>query len=496
MSKIIVIGAGIAGLSTAVHAARNGYEVTLLEHHTQPGGVCTAWQREGYTIDGCIHWLMGATPEHPLWRLYEEIGATEGVKFRTVEQYNRFVDEPSGISLNLTRDLDALLAEVEAVSPVDVPIFRELVDAGRDHDLMAAMPIDAPELTSVWSWARAAWKGRKDLWFMATHRESASVLADKVRHPVLRDMLRRMFPDIPFSFATAVLGELSRGTLGTVDGGSHKFAEAIARRAESLGVSIEYGQDVDEILVEDDRAVGVRTVEGRELRADRVISCAPGHTTIFRMLGGRYTDDAIRQRYAEWKLFPPIAIVSFGARQIWAELDTATELILERPLTLGHRELDSIHVRNFAFDPSLAPEGGSVIQAMVGTDFDLWHDLHHSPRRYAELKARLAEDVLARVERHAPGLSDAIEMTDVATPYTFWRFARSYRGSYEGFFPTRENMGQHLSKTLPGLDRFHMAGQWVEPGGGIPPAVYSGRQVVQLVCRDDEREFVAGSPGC
>ena len=50
--------------------------------------------------------------------------------------------------------------------------------------------------------------------------------------------------------------------------------------------------------------------------------------------------------------------------------------------------------------------------------------------------------MLERVERHAPGISDAVEFTDIATPYTFWRYARSYRGSYEGFYPTQENMGQ------------------------------------------------------
>ena len=144
-----------------------------------------------------------------------------------------------------------------------MPIFRKVVDGGRNHDLMAAMPIDAPELTSVWTWARAAWEGRKDLLFMAhAPARAPRVWRPRVRHPVLRDILSKMFPDIPFSFATAVLGELSRGTLGTVDGGSLKFAEAIARKAESLGVSIQYQQDVDEILVENDRAVGVRTVEG------------------------------------------------------------------------------------------------------------------------------------------------------------------------------------------------------------------------------------------
>ena len=493
MSKVIVIGAGIAGLSTAVHAARNGYEVEVFEHHSEPGGVCTAWEREGYTIDGCIQWLIGTTPSHPMWKLYEEIGATDGVRFLPIEQFRRFVDEPTGVELDFTNDLDELLARVERISPADRPVFQTLVDAGREHDFVTAMPVDAPELTSLWSWVAAAWEARKELVYMFTHRETTTQLADRVRHPVLRSFLARMFPEIPVSLAAGVLGELARGTLGTVEGGSHRFSNAIAGRLEALGGTIRYRHDVEAILVEKqgrgDRAVGVRTTDGEQYRADRVVSCAPGYTTIFRMLGGKYADDRIRRRYAEWKMFDPIILASFGAKHVWPELPPGNSIHLRHPFTVGHREVTEIMVRNYAFDPTLAPEGSSVIQVTLAADFDLWHDLHHAPSRYTAQKEEVAEHVLQRLEPHTPGIRDALEMTDVATPYTFWRFARSYRGAYEGFLPTEKTMRAHIPKTLPGLDRFHMAGQWVEPGGGIPPAVYSGRQAVQLICAEDDRAF-------
>lgn len=492
MSKLIVIGAGIAGLSTAVHAARNGYEVEVFEHHTEPGGVCTAWRRGDYTIDGCIHWLVGAAPGHPMWRLYEEIGATEGVRFLPVRKFVRHVDEASGISLEIGSDLDDMVAQVRAISPADAPVFQEIADAGREHQLMAMMLVDAPELTSVWAWLSTAWKARGDLLFMATHRASTAELRHRIQHPVLREFVGRMFPEIPFAFATAVFGELARGTLGTVEGGSHRFSEAIATKLAGLGGAIRYRHDVDEILVEDDRAVGVRTTDGATHLADRVISCAPGYTTIFRMLGGKYTDDEIRRRYTEWRLFDPLALVSFGVRGRWEALHPESQIHLREPLRVGPREVTDLALRNFAFDPTLAPAGASVVQAMLSTDFDLWHDLHHAPRRYAEAKDRLAQQVLERLEAHAPGIAEAVEVTDVATPYTFWRYARSFRGSYEGFLPTAETMGRRVATTLPGLARFSMAGQWVEPGGGIPPAVLSGRRAVQRICHEDDRPFITG----
>lgn len=83
----------------------------------------------------------------------------------------------------------------------------------------------------------------------------------------------------------------------------------------------------------------------------------------------------------------------------------------------------------------------------------------------------------------------------MATPYTFWRYARSYRGAFEGWLPTARTVKSRVSKTLPGLSRFHMAGQWVEPGGGIPPAVTSGRHVVQMLCEEHDKVFIDAPEG-
>src|SRR5690606_14638607 len=115
--KLIIIGAGIAGLTAGVHAARCGFEVEIVEHHTEPGGVCTGWTHGKYTIDGCIHWLMGARPDDPLHRLYEEVGALEGVELQILDCYTQVLDEVTGHQLTFARDLDVLLREVEALSP-------------------------------------------------------------------------------------------------------------------------------------------------------------------------------------------------------------------------------------------------------------------------------------------------------------------------------------------------------------------------------------------
>ena len=69
--SVIIIGAGIAGLSAGCYLQMNGYDTEVYEAHSQPGGLCTAWKRQGYTFDLCIHWLGGsgsAGAFHGMWQ--------------------------------------------------------------------------------------------------------------------------------------------------------------------------------------------------------------------------------------------------------------------------------------------------------------------------------------------------------------------------------------------------------------------------------------------
>jgi phytoene dehydrogenase-like protein len=189
-----------------------------------------------------------------------------------------------------------------------------------------------------------------------------------------------------------------------------------------------------------------------------------------------------------WKMFSPIVLASFGVADPLAGVPPMLLVDSMPPFDVGGGRNDRLYLRVCNDDPSLAPPGHAVVQALLKTDYAWWASRGAG---YEAAKEQTAEVALAQIERVAPGLRSRVRMTDLATPLTFWHKARSWRGAYEGWMPNEESLLGHVPKTLPGLESFYMAGQWVEPGGGVPTAVMSGRQAAQLLCVDQARPFVA-----
>ena len=194
---------------------------------------------------------------------------------------------------------------------------------------------------------------------------------------------------------------------------------------------------------------------GSVLRREQVVGeAADGYSTLFEMLGGRYGGAEARERYARWSTFPPIGIVGYGVAHTYPDRPADNLIRLERPLSAAGHEVDELSC-SILRGPAFAPAGKAVVKVYFETEFDYWNDLQRADRaRYDAEKAQVAAQVLDRLQAHLPGIADAIEMTDVATPYTFWRYTRNWRGAYEGWLMTPEQSMRPLPKTLPGLAGF------------------------------------------
>jgi phytoene dehydrogenase-like protein len=485
--SIIIIGAGIGGLSAGCYAQMNGYRSQIIEMHTVPGGVCTGWKRKGYTFDGCMHHLVGCADGMRIHRMWEELG----VMPRAVHYPDDLIgiENAEGKRFIVYTDLDRLEAHMRELAPADGAAIGEFIGAARKftHFSMMDMLLAKPwEMVTV-----LPYMGLMGKWGKLTLEQLGVRFSD----PFLRramSMIQYDFANMPVVIALMFLSGCATRNFGWPAGGSLEFARSIEQRYRALGGEIQYRAKVDKILVENDRAVGVRLTDGVEQRADVIVSNADGRTTIFDMLEGRYTTELIRTFYANPPKQQEMALhISLGVARDFSAEPHMLVLWLPEPVEIAGESRDRLDIELFSFAPEMAPEGKTALQVVMTTSYDYWKAL--SPEDYRAEKARAAETVIACLDRRFPGLREQVEVIDVATPLTTERFTGSYLGYQTWPVPDQKMLdalsGKGLSKTLPGLSNFYMVGQWAG-GIGLPNVAAMGRRAIAAICKQDGRRFV------
>jgi len=496
--SVIIIGGGLTGLSAGCYGLMNGYRTSIFELHSIAGGVCTAWKRKGYTIDGAVNWVMGTRPGTEFYRFWEELGAAPGWKIHNHDLY--LVNESrDGKPFFVYCDADRFEEYLLEVSAEDEGVIKELTGAIRKASTLS-MPVDKPqENYSMLDKVKMIKMITQVGFFKKWGNTSIGDFAARFKNSFLREMLSESFgPENPMIMALFVLGFQHSKSAGYIIGGALSLVGSIEKRYLDLGGEINYNSRVVKILVENDRAVGIRLADGSEHRADWVVSAADGRTTIFDMLDGVYLDEKVKRKYNNPNLFEPLVYVGLGVARQLEDLPASIGGLsypLSKPIVIAGEEKKSINVRSYCFDPTMAEQGKNTLVVQFTTNYDYWHKLKQEPEQYRAEKTAIVQAVIAGLEERFPGITGQVEMTDLATPITWERYTGNWRGSYEGWmFDSDFSPLSSMRKTLPGLKNFYMAGQWVNPGGGIPTAVMSGNHTIQMICREDHKSFTSSKP--
>jgi len=498
---ILIIGAGIAGLTAGCYARYNGYRTRILELHTLPGGLCTSWRRKGYLFDGAIRYLVGAGPKVNAHLLWKELGMLEDRRFHFYDEFTRFEDR-QGRAFCLYTDPDKLEAHMLALSPDDAAVTRDFTGALRDFaafDLPVDLTPDDPQENLQLGLMMLPFIGPLLKWKDVTLRDFAA----RFRDPLLRDGLLGVFqftpPDFPFMMLVMTLAQLANKSAGYPIGGSLDFAEDLARRFKRLGGEIQYGARVVRILVENGQAVGVRLADGSELRGDIVISACDLRSTLYDLLAGDYLTEQFKLYFQLLPSSESIIQVSLGVARDFSAEPPSLNFPLRRAIRLGERGFDRLVVKHYSFDPTMADEGKASLNLWIEADYDYWQRLRAEPKRYEAEKEAVAAAVIAALDDRFPGLAAQVEAVDVATPVTFERYTANWHGAIHGWALGLKKMalmmGTGMSKTLPGLKNFYLIGQWIEPGGNVQLAAASGRDALEMICRADAKPFLTAPGG-
>ena len=491
--NVTVIGGGIAGLCAAVYAQKCGYQVDLFEQHQSAGGLAASWRRGDYTFETCLHWLVGSNPGGTLHAEWREVCDIDALSFVDHEEFV-CLEDAHGASLRIYTDVDHLEAELLNVAPEDESEVRHFVSAIRQLVDLPMPPMSDPWPRRVASMLKML-PDLPLLWRLS--HVSVEDYGRRFKHPLLQAFFcGGATGNLSVLALVLSLAWMSSRNAGYAIGGSQALIRMIIERFVSLGGHVRYEARVSKILVKDDVATGVQLESGEIVPADWVVSAADGHATIHTLLGSRYTDKAFEKAFAHYETFPSYLQVSLGvARDLTQEPGYLT-LVLRDPFEVDPAtRLQTLSFRIFHYDPTFAPPGKTAVTCFLPTrNFAFWADLRRdSPERYQAEKHRIAQAVIAVLERRLPGVRDEIDIVDVSTPATVLRYTGNWKGSMEGWLMTPDTGFGALPQTLPGLKHFAMVGQWVQPGGGLPSGLLTARAAIQAICHQDRVSFRHGA---
>lgn len=498
--SILIIGGGIAGLAAGCYGQMNGYQTQIFEMHHLPGGLCTAWERKGYTFDGCIHYLFGTGEGQPFNRLWQELGVARDWKIIHHEEMMRLSDR-QGRTLIVYTDPDRLEAHMKEISPVDAPLIETFLQGVRQftHFDLSALVEKPRAIMSGEDWLAFNKAVMPYIVPMAKWgRMSATDFAQKFKDPLLRRAIPHMFawPEIPVMVGMFLLAYSHMHNAGFVAGASLNFARSLEHRYLELGGQIHYKAQVEKILTQPlpgkrdaARAVGVRLYDDRIFHGDYIISTADGRSTIFDMLDGQFVDRSLQRLYDGHLPIHSQVQISLGVKRDFSGIPHWVTYLLDEPILLAGEEHHEISIKHYGFDPSLAPEGKSCVILMMPSKYAYWQRIYGRPL-YDSEQDQVSDILIDFLEKIYPGIRQDIEVIDEATPLSYERYTGNWQGSSCGWLPTKDTtmmMVQGLRKTLPRLENFYLAGQWVEPGGTVPMVAMSGRGAVQLICHQDKK---------
>ena len=482
----VVIGSGFGGLAAAVRLGARGYRVTVLERLDAPGGRAYVYRQDGFTFDAGPTIITAPFLLEELWALCGRKMADD-VELRAISPFYR-IRFDDGKAFDYTGDAAAMRAEVERFAPADVPGYERFMAASEAIFKVGFLELGHVPFGSWTDMARVA----PDLVKLQSWRSVYGFVSRYLSDPYLRTVFSfhpLLIGGNPFT-ATSIytlINYLERHWgVHFAMGGTGSLVQGLVGLIEGQGNRIECGREVSEITVRDGRATGVRLADGRELKADIVVSNADSAWTYRHLLPAsarrRWTDRKLDRARYSMGLF----VWYFGTRRRFD--DVPHHMILLGP---RYRELlDDIFERKVladdfslylhrptATDPSLAPDGCDAFYVLspvpnLGAGID-WST--EAERYRQKVEAYLERTVL-------PGLKDAVVTSRMLTPQDFRDRLLSVQGAGFGLEPVLTQSAwfrpHNRSEEIANL---FLVGAGTHPGAGVPGVLSSARVLDRVV---------------
>jgi all-trans-retinol 13,14-reductase len=464
---IIIIGAGLGGLTAGAKLAREGKRVLIIEQHNKPGGCATTFKRGDFTLEVGLHEMDGPSPGDMKSRIFNELEVFGNVEFVKVPEFYQF----AGSHHNIT-----------------IP-----------HDPEEAMKILGKEFPEETDGIKAFFDQilnpkRKSSAIVSEKEKSLGEFLDSIIHDedlklVLLGNLG-YFNDDPYSISltyySIAQGSYYKGGASYIKGGSQRLSDHMAEFIRNHSGDVVLNHIVTGIISEGTRLKGVtfknKTGSSSEIYtayADEIIA----NTAIPNLTGllNEGSADKIRNETSKQRPGASLLTIYFGFKNSLKIIGNRhySTFVFDRAVKsqadIVKNNAADFHTRSFTFvdysqiDSALAPEGKSVGAICCIDYLKDWELL--SQEEYNKKKEETAKIFIERLENLIPGIASEIEYFEVGTPSTIKRYTLNPGGAVYGFAQVPDKIPVNITGIF---DNLHFASAWGRTGGGFSGVICGG----------------------
>jgi len=486
---VIIIGAGLGGLSAGAALAKKGKRVCLIEQHSIPGGCATSFKRGDFSVEVGLHEMDGLDAYDVKLKVLQELGVMQTLEFIRLPEFYRFShgridiampDETQEAITSLSEKFPLEKKGIEKFFDTIVTIRKEIFHLPSARWkvwlMLPVFPLFFPKLTKY------------KLHNVGDFLDSI-IEDDDLKLLLLANL--QYYHDDPYSMSliyySAAQASYFEGGGHYIKGGSQELSNALAGVIETYGGQLIYKHEVTEILIEKGNVVGVgyhkkRKSEKNYLYADTVIANAAVSNVISMLpqkqqeiLGAKTDNLQASISLLTLYLGFDIKLEEVGSQHYSTFLfDKNVRTIKE--IKESHRA--PFDKRSFVFvdysqiDSGLTPKGKSL--GVIGTvDYiNDWDGLDKDA--YTQKKEEVTQILIHRLETLHPGIKEHIVYSELGTSKTIERYTMNPGGSVYGYAQTPKQSGMYRLGHKTGIKGLYLASAWSSPGGGFSGAILSG----------------------
>ena len=495
---VVVIGAGISGLTAAALLSKSGLHVVVVEAASSVGGCIAGYERKGFIFDTAIHWLNQCGEDGFIYKIFNYLDAGFP-KCKSLSRIRRIKGD--SFDYLLTNNPDDLRNQLIKDFPDVAKAICKLFACGKILGDRLRLYPNLMRTSETMSLLEFGLYGLKmGYWALPMFRH-IGVTAEKGLYRYFKNSnIKNIFSSeeemlgvlIPIGWAYS--GDYQAPPVG----GSRAFPIWLNKLIESLGSKVLLKHRVEKVLVDADKAVGVGMKNGGTIRSRFVLAACDVETLYEKMLPKEMTPLKLRQRLHDADIYDSGVMINIGLDCEASALGFNEEMISlsmddvpkQDRVSGDPHKVNLCILSSSSRDTTLAPNGKGTLSIFCRAKFgyeDNWKTTTGLERgsAYNAFKREYADILISRVEKAlAPELGKHIEVLDIATPITYWRYTGNRYGSIMGARPTKKNIKSKIAHYRTPVKNLLLGGHWSDYGGGLPIAVKAGANTSLLILKE------------